>query len=111
MNQIQIAERADAESILPGRPMPAASAGYDPSQVETGDDAPLITDFWDRILCVAILAGLGVLLYQSIFGSWFRPVLLEAENYQWARLVLRPAILWGAMGTLLVAFRTLLWFR
>jgi hyaluronan synthase len=110
MQQIQIAERAEVESVLPLRPISGVNTGYDPP-AESGDDAPLVSDLWDRILCAAILAGLGVLLYQSIFGSWFRPVILDAENERWARLVLRPAILWGAMGALLVAFRTVLWFR
>lgn len=110
MEPVQIAERAEVESLLPVRPFSGGNTGYDPP-AESGDDAPLISDFWDRMLCAAILAGLGVLVYQSIFGTWFRPVILEAENDQWARLILRPAILWGAMGTLLVTFRTVLWFR
>ena len=104
MEQMQIAEVADADAVLPG------DAVCGPLQAETGD-TPQIGDFWDRILCAAILAGLGVLMYQAIFGAWLRTIILEAESHQWARLVLRPAILWGVMGTLLIAFRTVLWFR
>lgn len=106
MEETQIVEPADADAVLPV----AQVAGRKPHQ-EDGGNTPRIGDSWDRILCAAILAGLGILVYQSIFGAWFRPIVLDAENDQWARLVLRPAILWGVMGSLLIGFRTVLWFR
>ena len=63
------------------------------------------------VLCAAVVAALGILAYEGVHGAFFRPLIQEVETYQWARLILRPAMLWGIMGTTLLAFRTVLWFR
>jgi hyaluronan synthase len=68
-------------------------------------------DSWDRALCAAVVAGLAILVYIGIHGTLFRPLILEMENDQWARLILRPAMLWGIMGVAMLGFRTILWFR
>lgn len=68
-------------------------------------------DFWDQLLCAAVVAALGILVYEGVHGALFRPLIQEVEHDQWARLILRPAMLWGIMGTTLLAFRTILWFR
>ena len=34
-----------------------------------------------------------------------------ARHHQWGRFIVSPAILWTAMGMLMLLFRTLLWFR
>jgi len=109
MEQMQIAERTAADSVLPDQVTPR-SAGIELPQLELA--APEKTgDAWDHALCAAILAALSLLIYQSIHGGWFRPIIVDAESYQWGRLVVRPAILWGVMGSLLLGFRTLLWLR
>lgn len=54
---------------------------------------------------------LATVAYASVKSALFRPILLDVENYRWARLIVRPSMLWGAMGILLLAFRTTLWFR
>ncbi|MGH9569384.1 MAG: hypothetical protein ACRD4F_07075, partial [Candidatus Angelobacter sp.] len=71
---------------------------------------PKTIDLWDRVLCIAVVAGLGLLIYESIRADWFGAFMLEAERYQWAGLIVRPAILWGVMGSILLAFRTVFWF-
>lgn len=68
-------------------------------------------DIWDWLLCAAILCGLPVLFYLSVHNGLFRPLALEVETHQWMRLILRPTILWMVMGTILLTFRTILWFR
>jgi hyaluronan synthase len=68
-------------------------------------------DVWDQVLSVAVVLALAILAYAAVRSSLFRPLILEAENYRWARLIVRPSILWGTMGTALLAFRTILWFR
>lgn len=68
-------------------------------------------DIWDWLLCAAILGGLPVLFYLSLHNGLFRPLALEAETHQWMRLILRPTILWMVMGTVLLTFRTIFWFR
>lgn len=68
-------------------------------------------DVWDWLLCAAILAGLPVLFYLAVHNSLLQPLLLEAEDRQWMRLILRPTILWMLMGTVLLSFRTIFWLR
>lgn len=81
-------------------------------ECEPGEEVVRETpDSWDRILCAVVIAGLVLMVYGAVQGNWFRPMLLDAESSRWAHLVIRPAILWSLMGTLLLGFRTLLWFR
>jgi hyaluronan synthase len=89
---------------------PAEPQGGRPLQWQQSEPAPL-HDFWDQVLCAAVVAALGILVYEGIRGALFRPLMLETENLQWARLILRPAALWGIMGMALLGFRTILWFR
>ncbi len=79
-------------------------------RVEWEHEAPRI-DWWEQTLCAFALAVLAFLVYAAIRGPMFVPLLAEAENYQWARLILRPAMLWSIMGTLMLGFRTILWLR
>ena len=74
-------------------------------------ELPPTGDAWDQVLCVAVVLALAMLVFAGIRGSLFRPLILEAENYRWARLIVRPSMLWGTMGIALLAFRTILWFR
>ncbi|MGE5325333.1 MAG: glycosyltransferase family 2 protein [Actinomycetota bacterium] len=78
---------------------------------QDNETTPETPDTWDHLLCAAVLAGLTLMIYGAVQGNWFRPVLLDAESSRWAHLIIRPAILWSLMGTLLLAFRTVLWFR
>ncbi|HEY0180565.1 MAG TPA: glycosyltransferase family 2 protein, partial [Dokdonella sp.] len=65
----------------------------------------------DLLYRAIILLGFAVLLY----GSWrfhvFNGVLNSARHHGWGRFLVGPALLWGAMGMLMLLFRTLLWFR
>ncbi len=69
------------------------------------------TDCWDFLICVGLVVVLGLMAYAMTTSALFRPLIADAENYRWARLIVRPSMLWGAMGILLLAFRTMLWIR
>lgn len=69
------------------------------------------SDAWDRLLIVAIFAGmigLGVFAFRT---ALFDPWLAFARKGEWGALALRPAVLWVATGFLLLLMRTVLWLR
>lgn len=68
-------------------------------------------DFWDRLLIVAIFAGMAGLAYLSFATTLLQPLFTIAARGAWSELWLRPTILWIAMGLLLLLVRTLLWLR
>ena len=65
----------------------------------------------DKLLKLAIVLGLGMLLYLVIYGRVFQPLLDAALANQWTRVIARPSTIWISMGALLLAFRTVLLFR
>lgn len=67
-------------------------------------------DAWDTLLKVSILCGLGLLVWLALATGLFRPLLRIAENHGLSAALVKPSLLWFAMGTGLLAFRTLLWF-
>ena len=69
-------------------------------------------DPWDPMFRVLILSGVLLAMYASL--RWqvvFRPLLHAGDSYPWAGSLLRPSLGWIAMGSVLLLFRTLLWFR
>jgi hyaluronan synthase len=73
------------------------------------DDIP--ADSWDWFLRAAILCGLTVIAYASLSGGIFTPLFHKFSGSRWTKLLLRPSLMWGAMGTVFLFFRTFLWFR
>ncbi len=67
-------------------------------------------DAWDHLLRLLILAGLGSLVYVSIRAQVFSPLYRVAETQGISATLVRPSVMWFMMGTLLLVFRTLLWF-
>jgi hyaluronan synthase len=65
----------------------------------------------DAFYRALILFGFAVVLYLSWRFDIFHGVVSAARHHQWGRFVVSPAILWAAMGMLMLLFRTLLWFR
>jgi hyaluronan synthase len=112
MEPIQIAEEITSTSSLTGplTSVPSQHVTRDTSEIES-DDKREVPDAWDHVLCAVVLTGLSVMIYGAVRGNWFAPMLLDMETSRWAQLIIRPAILWSLMGTLLLAFRTVLWFR
>lgn len=68
-------------------------------------------DAWDWLLSAAILGGLPLLFYLTVHNGLIQPLLTEAEEHQWMRLILRPTILWILMGTILLTFRAIFWLH
>jgi hyaluronan synthase len=61
-------------------------------------------------LCALIFACLLIAIFYSTFmGKAFHPLLMSVQEARWARLLVSPSILWAIMGTVFLAFRTVLW--
>jgi len=67
-------------------------------------------DLLDWVLRGVIVSGLFLLVYAGIEYRAFQPLLNAAIGARWARIVASPSIAWGLMGSLLLVFRTFLWF-
>ncbi len=73
----------------------------------TGDRNGEIADWALRGL---IFLGLGCLVYLTFSRDSFEPLIRVMDRHGWSRVVARPSILWALMGTLMLGFRTILWF-
>ena len=71
---------------------------------------PSTPDVWDLPLKLTILAALAALFFFSIRAQIFSPLFRLAAAHGISATLAWPSILWFAMGTLLLVFRTLLWF-
>lgn len=67
-------------------------------------------DMWDWVLKAAILTGLALLITISIWVQAFYPLVRVEEAHGLDAILFRPSVLWFMMGTVLMLFRTLLWF-
>jgi len=63
------------------------------------------------LLKIAIVLGLGALLYLMIYGRVFQPLLDAASAHRWTHAIVRPSAIWILMGTFMLVFRTVLLFR
>lgn len=91
-------------------PPPAETTSL-PAPMLTSDFRKAPSAASDHLLKVAIVLGLGFLLYFAISGSIFRPLLEAAAANDWTRAFVRPSAIWIVMGTVLLGFRTMLLFR
>ncbi len=67
-------------------------------------------DVWDLPLKLTIVTGLCILIGISLHAQAFQPLLTTAEAHGIRADFFRPSILWFTMGSMLLLFRTLLWF-
>jgi hyaluronan synthase len=67
-------------------------------------------DAWDWFVKGLIVLGLAGLIWASLQSRWFAPLLAVAESHGLSAALVRPSMIWFAMGAGLLAFRTLLWF-
>ncbi|MDH4190854.1 MAG: glycosyltransferase, partial [Betaproteobacteria bacterium] len=58
----------------------------------------------------AIVLGLAVILFALLNGELFRPVRESIEAGNLNAFLLKPSLIWVAMGLLMLVVRTLLWF-
>ncbi|MEJ2643459.1 MAG: glycosyltransferase family 2 protein [Gammaproteobacteria bacterium] len=70
-----------------------------------------IADPWERTLRAAIVAGVLAVIYLSATGLVWQPFVRPIELPRWAHAIEQPAVIWAVMGSLLLGFRTLLWFH
>lgn len=64
----------------------------------------------DWVFCGLVVASLLVVFYGSFAGNVFQPLLHAIQKDNWLNVIFRPSALWGLMGSLFLAFRTILWF-
>jgi len=62
------------------------------------------------ILCLIVASLCGLAYYSVVYGV-FQPMIHAAQKHNWAKFFIRPSMLWALMGTVMLGFRTLLWFR
>ena len=68
-------------------------------------------DAWDASVKVLIVVGLGMLLWSSIRASSLSHLAHLVQRHAVAAALVKPSLVWLAMGSLLLSFRTMLWFR
>jgi hyaluronan synthase len=64
---------------------------------------------WEWLLLGVIICGLPLLVFLTIHNNLFNTLINQAELHRWQKVILRPSILWALMGTMLLAFRSVLW--
>jgi hyaluronan synthase len=65
---------------------------------------------WDLSIIALIITALFFIVYTNVFSNLFDPLLRYARTAQWSRFIIRPSVVWATMGSLLLVFRTILWF-
>lgn len=65
----------------------------------------------DWILFGLMIAGLLIIFYVCFVGNVFQPLIHTIQKAQWSKAFLRPSVLYGLVGSVFLAFRTILWFR
>jgi hyaluronan synthase len=58
-----------------------------------------------------LLLGIVAVVYVALSIRAFHFVLHASHAHPWSRAIARPSVLWASMGLLLIAFRTVQWFR
>jgi hyaluronan synthase len=95
--------------------MPSEKSDSSPVSLAPSNGLPLTTKpvskRWELVIRLGIVTGFIFILYSSITGNIFQPVIHSIVNLHWSRLVIRPSVLWVFMGIVLLAFRTFMWFR
>jgi len=65
----------------------------------------------DWIFKGAIIVMLSMVVYFTFAGRLFQPLFQAAKAAHWSKIIVRPSLLWGMMGIVLLTFRTIAWFR
>ncbi|HVP79295.1 MAG TPA: glycosyltransferase family 2 protein [Thermodesulfobacteriota bacterium] len=84
--------------------MPTLIVGKTPA----ADPLPKIPDWIFKGIIVLMLS---TVVHLTFAGRLFQPLFEAAKAAHWSKLVVRPSLLWGMMGMVLLAFRTIAWFR
>ncbi len=68
------------------------------------------SDQMEWLFRLTIVACLAAFFYTALSGRVFQPLLSDVRANHWSRIFVRPSLIWGMMGLLLLSFRTFLWF-
>ncbi len=83
---------------------------FQPSLSVSNQPLKKITNsFVDGLFYLAIIASLLFIIYFSLSGKVFTPLIKAGQQGHWATLILRPSMLWALMGMIFLVFRTFLW--
>lgn len=91
---------------------PLSAARAKAPEVDAGGRSkprPFALDPW--LATWVLLLGIAGVVYVALAFRTFHFMLHASHAHPWSQLIARPSILWGAMGLLLIAFRTVQWFR
>ena len=72
--------------------------------------APL-RDGWDVLILATIGCGLLFLLWLTVATPLMDPLTSAMRGGRWGTVLVRPTVIWIAMGTLLLVMRTVMWTR
>ena len=89
----------------PAVPLPAFADALPPRKPQRERDV------WDTLLVVAIFVCIWATVIGAFATGLFATAVAAVSEGMWSALVLRPSILWFAMGVLLITIRTVLWVR
>lgn len=92
-----------------------------PEETEFADSDHLDTDYfflkappasksWELAVRCGITVGLILIFISSITGNVLHPLLHSIKNLGSTAVLVRPSIIWATMGSILLLFRTSLWF-
>ncbi len=65
----------------------------------------------DWAFTAIIILMLAAVAYFTFAGRLFQPLFQAAKAAHWSKIIVRPSLLWGMMGMVLLTFRTIAWFR
>ncbi len=93
------------EKITPGATILPPACGID------GDWKEPAADGWDWLLRVMVILGVASIFYTTLAGRFMRPFAHAINAHGWSQVLMRPSLLWMSMGSMMLVFRTFLWFR
>jgi hyaluronan synthase len=68
-------------------------------------------DAWDWLLRLTITLAVAGIFYTTMAGRFMLPLAHAINAHGWSHRLMRPSLLWMIMGSVMLAFRTVLWFR
>lgn len=86
----------------------AASAYYHQG-AQPAPSKSQVRDVWDTLLIIGIFVSIWAIVIGAFASGAFEPLFEAAAQAQWSAVILRPSVLWFAMGVLLLTLRTALW--
>jgi len=93
----------------PEGPRNGAAAARSFHEVQPAPARRHVSDSWDTLLVVGIFVSIWAIVVGAFASGLFEPLFEAAAQGRWSAVMLRPSVLWFAMGVLLLTLRTALW--